>query len=70
MRFILTLFFLYAEQMQDVGRRIKPEIVKSESSWVYQIVPTLDRRGVLYSFLYVLDIPDLKFWSSFDCTKI
>ena len=70
MRLVLTLFFLYAEQAQDIGGRIRPEIVKSESSRVYQIVPVLDRQGVLYSFLYVLDIPALKLWSSLHCTKI
>ena len=70
MRLVLTLFFLYAEQAQDVGGRIRPEIVKSESLWVYQIIPVLDRRGVLYSFLYALDIPALKFWLFLHCTKI
>ena len=68
MRLVLTLFFLCAEQAQDVGGRIRPKIVKSESSWVYQIIPVLDRQGVLYSFLYALDIPAFKFWSSLHCT--
>ena len=70
MRLVLTLFFFCAEQAQDVGGRIRPEIVKSKSSWAYQIVPILDYQGVLYSFLYTLDIPAFKFWSSLHCTKM
>ena len=69
MNLTLTLFSFNFKIVQDEGRRLRPGAIKSESPWVYKIVPVLNRLRLFDCLLHALLIPALKFGLSLNCTK-
>ena len=65
----LIIFSFNFKIAQDEGKRLRPRAIKSESPWVYKIVPVLNRLRLFDCLLHVLLIPTLKFGPSLNCTK-
>ena len=65
----LALFFLNLKVVQDKGRRLQFEAIKSESTWVHKIIPAFNSLLVLDCLLHTLFIAAFKFRMSLHCIK-
>ena len=68
-KLILTIFFFNTKSSQDVKGWVGTKIVESEGPQVYQVVPALNRQGILYGFFNTLAILALELGSSLYYTK-
>ena len=65
----LTLFSFNLKLVQYIGRRLRFEAIKGESTWVHKIVLALNNLHILNCLLHTLFIPNLKFKTSLNYAK-